>query len=240
MRISYIAIITFILALGLAGNLNAAPWTDQAELSYVDTGGNTETTSLSAKNTLKGPLSEKFSLTWSLSGLLAESDDVTTAEQYFTEIRLDYAFSERFYGFGLGNWKQDEPAGLENRTTFGLGAGYKFLTGPVHELSGEAGANQVSEEFTDGTDGDYASGRVFGNYAWNITDNSKLSQTVEYLNDLEDSDNYQTNTETAYISTVSEILSLKTSYDTQYDNDPPAGFRKTDTKLSVTFVFNLK
>jgi putative salt-induced outer membrane protein YdiY len=100
--------------------------------------------------------------------LKAKTDDVTTAEQYFTEVRLDYVISERFYGFVLGNWKQDEPAGLNSRTALGFGAGYKFLTGPVHELSGEAGVNQVSEEFTDSTDNDFTSGRLFGSYAWNL------------------------------------------------------------------------
>lgn len=232
--------ILLALTTGSAMNAVADPWTDQAELSFVDTGGNTETTSLSAKNTLNGPLTGKLSLTWSLSGLLAETDGVTTAEQYFTEFRLDYAISKRFYGFGLVNWKQDEPAGLDNRTSFGLGAGYKILTGPVHELSAEAGANQVTEEFTDGSDDDYTSGRLFAGYAWNISESSKVTQTVEYLTDFGDNDNYQTNTETAYISTVRETLSLKTSYDMQYDNDPPAGFKKTDTKLGVTLVFNLK
>jgi putative salt-induced outer membrane protein len=240
MRYFLVAALSLSVVAGLAGISSADPWTDQAELSFVDTGGNTETTSLSAKNILKGPLSGKLALTWSLSALLAETDDVITAEQYITEARLDYSISERFYGFGLVNLKQDEPAGLDSRTSIGLGAGYKFLTGPVHELAGEAGLNQVAEEFTDGTDNDYTSGRMFAGYAWNLSESSKFTQTVEYLADLDDSGNYQTNTETAYISTVSEVLSLKTSFDTQYDNDPPAGFKKTDTKLGVTLVFNLK
>jgi len=240
MRLISLAAVFLLVTFCFTGIARTAPWADQAELSFVDTGGNTETSSLSVKNTLKGPLSPKLTLTWSLSGLLAETDDVTTAEQYFTEVRLDYALSERFYGFGLGSWKQDEPAGLNNRTTLGLGAGYKFLTGPAHELSGEAGVNQVSEEFTDSTDNDFTSGRLFGSYAWNLSESSKLTQTVEYLSDFDNSDNYQTNSETAYISTLSDILSLKTSYNVQYDNDPPATFKKTDTKLGVTLVFNLK
>ena len=244
MRFSTLALVFAILTIcftsGLTSLSIADPWTDQAELSFIDTGGNTETTSLSVKNTLKGPLSGKLALTWSLSGLLSETDGVTTAEQYFTEIRLDYSISERFYGFGLGNWKQDKPAGLDSRTSLGLGAGYKILTGPVHELSGEAGVNQVSEEFTDSTDDDYTSGRLFGGYAWNLSESSKLTQTLEYLTDMDDSNNNQTNTETAYTSTLSDLLSLKTSYNMQYDNDPPAGFKKTDTKLGVTLVFNLK
>lgn len=220
--------------------LHADPWTDQAELSYVDTGGNTETTSLSARNTLKGPLSEKLILTWSLSGLLAETDGVTTGEQYFTEFRLDYAISDRFYTFGLANWRQDEFAGLENRVSLGLGAGYKFLYGPVHELSGEAGLNQVTEDFTDGTDSDHLSVRFFGGYGWNMSEYARFTQTMEYLTDPDDNNNYQAKTETAFISTLSDILSLKTSYDMQYDNDPPAATEKTDTRLGITLILNLK
>ena len=191
MRFLTFSTVALLLTFNLAGSLVADPWTDQAELSFVDTGGNTETTSLSAKNTLKGPLSGKLALTWSLSGLFAETDGVTTAEQYFTEARLDYTISERFYGFGLTNWKQDEFAGLDSRTSLGLGAGYKFLTGPVHELAGEAGLNQVAEEFTDGTDNDYTSARLFGGYTWTFSESTKLTQTVEYLADLDDSDKVQ-------------------------------------------------
>lgn len=240
MRFGIHILTLLVVTFALTSTLAADPWTDQAELSFVDTGGNTETKSLSAKNTLKGPLSERLAFTWSLSGLLAETDDVTTAEQYMTELRFDYAISERFYGFGLGKWKQDEPAGLEDRITLGLGGGYKILTGPVHELSGEAGLNQVTEEFTNGTDDDYTSARLFAGYTWNLAESSKFTQTVEYLSDLDESNNYQTNAETAFISTVSELLSLKTSYDLQYDNQPPAGFEKTDTRLGVTLVVNLK
>ena len=68
---------------------------------------------------------------------------------------------------------------------------------------------------------------------------NKFSQSLEFLYDFDDSDNYRINSETAFITALSNYLSLKTSYEIKHDNEPvPATLKETDTILSVTLVVN--
>jgi putative salt-induced outer membrane protein len=59
--------VVFAMATGVCAQEKR--WSDQAELSFVDTGGNTEVTSLSAKNVLQYKFSEKVQAKWKLGAL---------------------------------------------------------------------------------------------------------------------------------------------------------------------------
>ena len=215
-------------------------WGDQAELSYVETGGNTDVRTLSAKNHLKYKFTDKLEGGWEIGALYGETDGEATAERYFTELRLDYAFTKRFYGYGIGGWLRDTFAGFDSRYYAGPGIGYKFLAGPKHFLAAEAGVNYAREEYTDETDRDFAEGRVFGKYEFAFTEKNKFSQSVELLNDFDNSDNYKVNSVTALISALNSYLSLKASYEIKYQSEPvPSTLDKTDTVLGIALVVNI-
>ena len=121
----------------------------------------------------------------------------------------------------------------------GPAVGYKWLTGPKHFVTTEAGLNYVSEEYVNNTEEDYLQGRLFGLYEYPFSSKNKFSQSLEFLYDFENSDNYNMNSVTALISALSDYLSLKTSYEIKYDHEPvPAMLKKTDTILAVTLVVN--
>lgn len=241
MKIFFIVIVSCILFLVLASGVQAEEkkWLDVAELSYVDTSGNTDILSLSAKNVLTSKCTDKITGIWELSVLYGETNDIKTAERFGTEFRVEYLLSERLYAAGIAGLEKDEFAGIDSRYYLGPGVGYKLLTGPKHFLKGEAGLDFVMEEYTDGSDSDYLRGRAFGLYEYSFSEKNKFSQSLELLNDLDDSDNYNVISITAYITAVSDKLSLKTSYEIRYDNQPiPNTLDDTDTILSITLVAN--
>jgi putative salt-induced outer membrane protein len=212
---------------------------DQAELSFVSTGGNTEVTTLSLKNTLGYGFTERLSVTWEAVVLYGESDGDKNAERYATELRLDFALSERLYAFGNAGWRRDRFAGLDDRYVAGVGGGYRILAGPRHFLAGEFGFTHVTDRYTTGERQDFLSGRAFTRYLFAFTERSRFSQTVEFLYDFEDPENFNINTETAVTAALNSYLSLKMSYSVRYDNVPvPADFERTDTALSAALVFN--
>lgn len=214
-------------------------WVDEAELSFVDTGGNSDVVSLSAKNLLRYTFSETLKGAWKLSALYGKSDGVKDAERYATELRLDYLITERLFLALIAGWLEDEFAGIESKYYLGPAVGYEFLNGPKHFLVGEVGLNYVAEEYIDGTDKDSVEGRAFGQYQYAFTEKNRFTQSLEFLYDFEDSEDYRVNSETALISALSDYLSLKTSYEVRYDNKPvPATLEDTDTILSVTLVVN--
>lgn len=212
---------------------------DVAELSYVNTGGNTDVTSVSFNNALKYVPSKKASVLWKIGHLQAKTSGAVTARTYSSDLRGDYKLSDKSYTYGIASWLKDKFAGLDSRYSLGAGAGYHLLNGPKHILDGEAGLNWTKEERTDGTDDNYPGGRLFAGYGYNLNDKNKFLQTLEYLHDFDNSDNYLANSETSLISALDGNLSLKTSYVVKYDNKPATGKKDTDTALTVTLVVNM-
>ena len=214
-------------------------WKDEAELSFVRTGGNSETTTLSAKNLLLYRFNDRLTGEWKIAALRGEDEDTVTAERYSTDLKLSYDFTERIYGALTSGWLQDEFAGFDARYYAGPLLGYKFLVGPKHFLLAEGGVNYAKEEYIDDTDEDFLEGRAFGKYEFVFTEKTKFTQSAEYLHDFDDSDNYKINSETALITALAGNFALKTSYEVRYQNRPiPESLDTTDTLLTVALVVN--
>jgi putative salt-induced outer membrane protein YdiY len=134
-------------------------------------------------------------------------------------------------------WQQNKFAGIDEQVYGGVGVGYKFLDGPNNFLIGELGVMYVSDTFTDKTRKDYPSGRAFAKYVYAFTEKNKFSQSLEYLDDLNDSQRYFVNSETAVVSSLSGNFSLKAAYLVNYSNEPvPATLKKKDSMLTVALV----
>ncbi len=215
-------------------------WSDQAELSFVTTSGNTETTSMAGKNLLTYKFTPKAVGSWKIGGLYSEDDGVATAENYATELRYEYLHTEKVYSYAMAGWNKDRFSGIDQRYYGGGGAGYRYFVGPKHFLLGEGGLNYTKEEYTDDTGSDFLTGRAFGKYEYAITKKNRFSQTLEYLYDFSDSAHYKVGSETAVISSLTDILSLKAGYTVRYDHKPvPANLKSTDTMMTVALVVNL-
>lgn len=229
-----------VLCAGLhAQEDSAKKWKDEAELSYVGTSGNTDVLSLSAKNKLDYQFTERLSGQWNLSVLYGETGGDKTAERYATDIRSDYSITERVYAAGLAGWLKDEFSGIDRRINLGPAVGYKFLLGPAHFLNSEAGLEYVKEDYTDNDEDSFMRGRLYGLYEFLLTEKSKFSQSLEYLHNLDDGSDYNINSITAIITSLSDTFSIKTGYEIHYDNKPvPDSIEETDTILSVALVVN--
>lgn len=240
--------ITLSMSLLLAVVLQAAAgeppkeekaWKDQAEFSYVDTTGNTETTSLAGKNLLAYRFTPRATVSWKVGALYSEDGGKTTAESYSTELRLDWMQTARMYYYVLGGWSKDRFAGIDQRYYAGGGAGRKFLDGPKHFLAGEAGLNYTREEYIDGSDSGFLTGRAFAKYEYAFTEKNRFLQSMEFLYDFSDSAHYRLNSETAVVSALTDVFSLKAGYNVRYDHRPvPADLEHTDTMMSVALVAN--
>lgn len=214
-------------------------WSDEAEISYVETGGNTDTSTFSLKNELKVKLTEKLSSSWKLGAISSTSGGVRNAESYHMELRGNYLFTKMVYAYLYSGWEKDTFAGLHSRLYAGPGLGYKLLIGPYHFLFVEAGINYVDEEFTDNTEEDFFSGRLFGKYEFVFNDVNKFHQSLEYLFHLDENEEYNVISETAITSALGTNYSLKASYTVKYDNRPvPGTLEKTDTILATALVAN--
>lgn len=220
---------------------NKRKWSDEAEFSFVDTAGNTDVLTLAFKNLFTYTFSEKINASWKIGALYGTSDGETNAESYFTDLRLNYNVSERFYVSIGGGWLKDEFAGFNSRYYLGPTAGYKILIGPRHFLNAEGGVDYVRENYVTDTQDSFAGGRAGGHYELAITETSKFTQQVTFMIDFENSDKYYVHSVTAIISALNNYLSLKGSYEVKFNNRPiPDTLEKTDTVLALALVVNIQ
>jgi putative salt-induced outer membrane protein len=242
-RILFSAVI-FLAAVSAAGAQELSKtdtgWSDQAEFSYVETSGNTDTTSFAGRNLLTYRHAPGTAGSWKIGGLHSEEGGRTTAERFETEFRFDWRYTKRIYGYVLAGWSKDRFAGIDHRYYAGSGAGYRLLDGPRHFLAAEAGFNLTREDYINGEGNDFLTGRAFTKYEYAITEKNRFSQSLEFLYDFSDPSHFRVNSETALVASLTDIFSLKAGYAVRYDNEPiPAGLEKTDTILSMTLVVNL-
>lgn len=210
----------------------------EAEFSYVNTSGNSEVTTLSAKSKLTYAFTEKMSGRWKFQALNGKSDGKRDAEAYSTELRGDYAQTTQLYHYTAVNWLTDRFADIDYRYTLGAGSGYKFLAGPIHFVLAEAGLTYTMEKLTNDTDNEYIGGRLYTEYVYQITKDTKFSQSLEALFDFERMQNYMLNSETFIITAINSVFSFKTSYIVKYDNEPARNSDNTDTILAASLVAN--
>lgn len=235
--------VLFCLAIGgweSALGAEEKKWSDTAELSFVQTGGNTDVTSFAAKNLLRYRPSDAWAFGWKAAALYSRTDGDKSAERYETDLRADYSASQRLYYYGMAGWMQDTFAGLDGRYFAGPGVGYLILTGDRHRLATELGAQYAKERYTDGTQSDFLEGRAYGKYEFQFNEAATFSQALEYLHNFKHSEQYNLISTTGLQAQLSERLALKVTYEIRYDNRPtPADLKKTDTLLSVALVLNL-
>lgn len=207
-------------------------WKNVADIGFVDTSGNTDTTSLNIGEKLtwtpdKWKVEALFGLVW------AEQDGVETANQWRAGIRADRDLSKRLAVYGLVGWERDPYAGYDGRFTEGVGLAYKAVDAPRDLLVLDGGFSLVQEEFSDGTSNDYPAGRLGGLYKHSFAEKAYFQQTLVFIPSLEDSEDYLINSETALVAPVWGPLALKVAYLIKYDHLPAAGFEDTDTTLTA-------
>jgi hypothetical protein len=119
---------------GVAAEEPELGWSDQAELSYVLTAGNSESTTLGFKNELKRTW-EKSLFSFKAAAIRAESttfvrtaigtpdnfvfiedkESSLTAENYLAALRYDRKVSDFLFWYGGALWERNRFAGVENR-----------------------------------------------------------------------------------------------------------------------------
>ena len=150
--------------------------------------------------------------------------------------QADRKLTERSYLFGTARYEDDKFAPYDPVTTFAVGYGYEFLTGPVHELKGEFGVGyRMQEDAVTGEDEDGAIIRLRGDYIWHITDNVDLFDTV-LVEAGSDNTFFQNNFGVSVA--INSALALKVGHEYRHNSDVPPGVDKTDTIISTNIVYN--
>ncbi|RMF76751.1 MAG: DUF481 domain-containing protein [Acidobacteria bacterium] len=244
-------------------------WTNTAEVGFVQTSGNSETTNIK--------LSDKFVRSWdgwqleinalalraeqttrsaaNVAGALVVTEtSATTAETYQLAGLLRRDIRDGFYWLTGLEWTRNRPSGLDNRYQAQAGLGYRFFKTDVHELQTELGVTYTDESFVSGTDPmdqNYAGARAFAGYSRKLSPTATFTQTLELLENLDDTADWRGKSETAVTASITSQVALKASFTLLYDNRPVVQvlsapgfndvrfeFDSTDTILAASLVVN--
>ena len=129
-----------------------------------------------------------------------------------------------------GTAAYDDVADVDYRATLGPGLGAYLVKNEKRELSLEAGPSYLWEKVAGASD-DYLALRFAERYVCQALKNAKLVQSLEYLPEAEDFDNYLLMGEIGIEAAMSEHLNLRVVLQDKYDNTPASGKERNDLSL---------
>lgn len=229
-NILMIAAVTF----AFTGQAAAAEWKGNAELGYVQTGGNTDTSSLNLKG--KGINDgDEWRTTVEAAALNSDSAGTTTSEKYNFSVQLDWKMSESGYLFARYGYEQDKFGGYNSRMSETVGYGFDILKEDDMTWNAEIGGGARQSEDLAGVSTSDTVVRASTVFNWKISDTATFSQELK----TEGGDaGYTTNSVTALTNQVAGNLSSKISYSLQNNSKAPAGTKDTDTILAASLVYS--
>jgi len=221
------------------------PWSNVASLSFVNTSGNSEGSTLGFSNEFtyrwtrstlvaKGGLLRvaSASVTRSASGSSLEEAAVTetrewktTAENYFLNLRNDNRLraSDRWYWYaGLG-WERNRPAGLEDRFAGSGGFGHIFVDSPLARFRADLGLGFTDEipvvESPDTRRG-YWTANLNAELKRSIGGSAGYTLELNVVEDLTNSPDRQITLKQGLSAAINRSLALKVGYELKHRNRP--------------------
>ena len=172
------------------------------------------------------------------AGRYGESDDEKDAENATGEAKLQHKLTERNYAALDGHVFHDRLADLSYRARGSLSLGRHFIASERVVLSAELGPGYVAEKKGGEKEG-FVAGRAAQYLELLVTDSLQVWQSVEFVQNLEDSAVYFVNAEVGLETVLVSSLSLRFTIEDRYDRRPAEGKESNDlltaTALSWSF-----
>lgn len=175
----------------------------------------------------------------------AEEDDEVTTRNHYGEMKYDYFFTKKFYGFVGTELLNDKFNDTKLRTFVGPGVGYQLWDDPIKSFLFEAGLSYFNWDRYEGLDEHGISARLGFDFRYSIfrwltfTDRYVLYPTIG-----EGGIFFWRNEATLTIP-LGEIPSLGGRWSLRFDNiidfksDQATGFKKTDVQWIGALQFSL-
>ena len=171
----------------------------------------------------------------------SKSDKEKTTDRIEVEAQHDHFWFEKIYNYESIRYDRDAIQELNARYRLGLGGGFQWLDGYVHEATGkwsfnqEAGVNWVKEEYEHG--GDAAKdGFAALRYAHHLTYLPKWNDGVdgfhnfEYLPDVDDWDKYLIKADVGFNAKLIKDFTLVAKIEWDFNSLPADDRRKSDLR----------
>ncbi len=215
-------------------------WADKAELSFVLTSGNSESSALGVRNTLTRKF-DSSTLSLDAGGIRVESGTITrtavgtsqtdftvseqtnretTAENYFAELRFDYEMSDRTYVYSSGGWVRNRFAGVENLWVGAAGFGVNLVSSDRATFDVDLGATVASEDLIIGETETFGGLRLTWAFKRQVTETAEFLSHLILDESLSDTEDFRAEFDNSIGVAISNVLALKAGLKILFDNQP--------------------
>ncbi len=213
-------------------------WKGSLGLSWVATGGNTDTSSAGLDFAFERK-PEPWGLEFAARGNTAQDSGVTTAENYFAVGRAVRKLGKRWETFGGLQWSKDPFAGFDSQMVVSAGGTYIAVETERHHLTADLGLAYTWEDQISPVEEIAYGGGVFGVvWEWKLGEKSKLTERLTYYPNFDDSVDWRVTSVTAIEAAINSWLALRFGYDLRHRNEPIGDADSTDTTSTASVVFN--
>jgi len=208
------------------------------DFGYVATSGNTRVTTINlAERTVHTRGFWRFEQTLGL--VYGENDGEENANLLRAGLGAEYAFRP-WVAVATGVlYDRNRFAGIARRTEEYLGLVFRVLQAPKDTLRIETGASLTQQTGVDGIANNFPAARAAAWYKRTLSSNAFFLQTLEAIPNLQVTEDYRINSESALVAPLSRRMALKFGYVVRFDNLPEVGFLSTDriftSGLQVSF-----
>ena len=214
-------------------------WKMRAEMSFVDTAGNTDVQTISGKLEIKR---EEFVNRYFFTGKILEvrERERETSNKISSEARWERNITERMFTLFTAGYIKDIFSGYEYRFSVGPGIGYTFINAEGHRLQWLISSIYYYDKFSAGKDSDdYLTGKTTVKYEWKILENLKFKETLDSFISFKNTDKYFVDSEAAVEVKINKSVSIGINYSVNYQNISPASeIEHTDITFLTTLIID--
>lgn len=205
------------------------------EFSFVNTGGNAESTSIGVRGEfIYRP--NPWVMRWRGGFVRLESDEALQAQSFVFLFRAERPRSARVSAFGEYNYLRDLFAGLEHKNVVNAGLSYALAETARQKLilDGSIGLSREIRVLGDDLTAAVLLGGV--GYLVRLSSTSEVTEDVRYEQSLDHDEDWRLDNTLALVTKINSVFSLKVSHVVRYAHAPVDGFQSTDTITSVALV----
>ena len=203
-----------------------------AALTASGAPGNTDTGDLSFAGRLTYGVDE-WSHSVGFAGEFGESNGIRDEEKLFAIYEGSRAFTPALYAYGTGRFEYDGFATNERDAFAGVGLGYRIVNTPDFAWRVQAGPGIRYTELNTGDSETDGAGLFSSRFYYGLTDAVSLTNDTDVL--TSDVNTIVTN-DFGVNFRVTDTLSTRVSYRTDYNDTPLPGRESTDNTIGLSLV----
>jgi putative salt-induced outer membrane protein YdiY len=214
-------------------------------LGFSSTTGNTKTLNINGKYDLSfittGYKKNPLKIATDFSAFFTENNSVKSNEEFVANLGLEQIIAKGWLGYiGISWLKNPDFKNYDNKSAIGIGLGKELYNDGTQLFIAKIGTSYNVEDYANNQATEkFGSLNEYLEYRNKLNTISKLYFKVGAMQNFDDmQEDYQATAVLGLNFAVGENINLSIEEEVAYDNLPPVGFKKTDTKSIVRLGYN--